>query len=53
MIVLACLGKVSETLVVALYYQMAFYEGVTLGLLILSVIIHSYNYILYIDQINF
>lgn len=32
-IVLACLGKVAGTLVVALYYQMPFYEGVTLGLL--------------------
>ncbi|WOG86266.1 hypothetical protein DCAR_0205467 [Daucus carota subsp. sativus] len=32
-IVLACLGKVAGTLIVALYYQMPFHEGVTLGLL--------------------
>ncbi|KAA8521336.1 hypothetical protein F0562_012009 [Nyssa sinensis] len=32
-IVLACVGKVAGTLLVALYYQMPFYEGVTLGLL--------------------
>lgn len=32
-IVLACAGKVAGTLLVALYYQMPFYEGVTLGLL--------------------
>ncbi|KAI8530084.1 hypothetical protein RHMOL_Rhmol11G0027800 [Rhododendron molle] len=33
-IVLACAGKVAGTLLVALYYQMPFYEGVTLGLLL-------------------
>lgn len=32
-IFLACAGKVAGTLLVALYYQMPFYEGVTLGLL--------------------
>ncbi|KAH7833856.1 hypothetical protein Vadar_010480 [Vaccinium darrowii] len=32
-IILACAGKVAGTLLVALYYQMPFYEGVTLGLL--------------------
>lgn len=32
-IVLACAGKIAGTLLVALYYKMPFYEGVTLGLL--------------------
>lgn len=32
-IVLAYAGKIAGSLVVALYYQMPFYEGVTLGLL--------------------
>ncbi|CAL5437043.1 unnamed protein product [Camellia sinensis] len=32
-IVLAFLGKIAGTLVVAMYYQMPFYEGFTLGLL--------------------
>ncbi|CAH9137436.1 unnamed protein product [Cuscuta epithymum] len=32
-IVLACVGKVAGTLLVALYYKMAFNEGLTLGLL--------------------
>ncbi|XP_057511746.1 cation/H(+) antiporter 15 [Actinidia eriantha] len=32
-IILACLGKIAGTLLVAIYYQMPFYEGVALGLL--------------------
>ncbi|CAI9095892.1 OLC1v1031922C1 [Oldenlandia corymbosa var. corymbosa] len=32
-IVLSCAGKVAGTLLVALYYKMPFYEGLTLGLL--------------------
>ncbi|KAL7165109.1 hypothetical protein ACSBR2_040900 [Camellia fascicularis] len=32
-IILACVGKIAGTLLVALYYQMHFYEGLTLGLL--------------------
>ncbi|XP_059659022.1 cation/H(+) antiporter 15 [Cornus florida] len=32
-IILSCAGKVAGTLLVALYYQMPFHEGVTLGLL--------------------
>ncbi|GFS34712.1 cation/hydrogen exchanger 15 [Actinidia rufa] len=32
-IILACLGKIVGTLLVAIYYQMPFYEGVALGLL--------------------
>ncbi|KAK6158007.1 hypothetical protein DH2020_005321 [Rehmannia glutinosa] len=32
-IVLACAGKIAGTLLVSLYYQIPFYEGLTLGLL--------------------
>ncbi|KAL6986048.1 Cation/H(+) antiporter 15 [Sarracenia purpurea var. burkii] len=32
-IILACVGKIAGTLLVALYYQMPLYEGVALGLL--------------------
>ncbi|KAK3039450.1 hypothetical protein RJ639_028032, partial [Escallonia herrerae] len=32
-VVLACAGKIAGTLLVALYYKIPFYEGVTLGLL--------------------
>ncbi|XAR70445.1 hypothetical protein NMG60_11027295 [Bertholletia excelsa] len=32
-IVLACLGKIAGTLLVAVYYEMPFFEGVALGLL--------------------
>lgn len=35
-IILACAGKIAGTLIVALYYRMPFYEGVTLGLLMNS-----------------
>ena len=33
LVILACVGKIAGTVMVALYYQMPFYEGVTLGLL--------------------
>ncbi|KAL3497466.1 hypothetical protein ACH5RR_040198 [Cinchona calisaya] len=32
-IILACAGKIAGTLLIALYYKMPFYEGLTLGLL--------------------
>lgn len=35
-IVLACAGKIAGTLIVALYYNMPFHDGVTLGLLMNS-----------------